>query len=82
VALISHDAEGALQFEIVRTSGFPTEVVNRYRFFPVMPGRPLSDAVRERVPVLLASAAEWAERYADVAFETRYPAFEGFAASR
>jgi signal transduction histidine kinase len=79
LALISHDAEGALQFEIVRTSGFPTEVVNRYRFFPVMPGRPLSDAVRERVPVLLASAAEWAERYADVAFETRYPAFEGFA---
>ncbi|CAA9291643.1 MAG: hypothetical protein AVDCRST_MAG11-154 [uncultured Gemmatimonadaceae bacterium] len=79
LALLRTTADGEQQFEIVRTSGFATEVVSRYRFHPVTPGRPLSDAVTARVPVLLATAAEWTERYADVAFETPYPAFEGFA---
>ena len=79
LALLRETPGGAAQFEIVRTSGFATEVVSLYRFHPVTPGRPLSDAVTRRVPVLLATAAEWTERYADVAFETPYPAFEGFA---
>jgi PAS domain S-box-containing protein len=79
LALITETGDGELQFEIVRTSGFTTDVVSRHRFFPVTPGRPLSDAVRTRRPVLVSTEAEWAERYADVAFEATYARFEGFA---
>jgi PAS domain S-box-containing protein len=79
LALLSETDGGAPRFELVRTSGFAADVVSRFRFYPVTPGRPLSDAVLERVPVLLASTHEWAERYADVAYETPFPAFEGFA---
>ncbi|HEX7238838.1 MAG TPA: ATP-binding protein [Longimicrobiaceae bacterium] len=61
-SLATLTADGA-GFEIVYTS-YPEGLAEKWRRFPVTPGRPLSDAVLGRAPVLLGTREEGAERYA------------------
>ena len=50
-------------WEMVRTVGYPSGICNQWQRFPFGAGRPLSDAVLTRTPVLLESREQWAERY-------------------
>ena len=54
-------AEHALT--IVGASGYPSEVLDRYRFIPIESPFPLCDAVRSAAPIFLDSADARAERY-------------------
>ena len=65
---------------MIRSAGFGVPLVARYARFPVQAGRPLSDAVLHRAPILLGSRAAWRERYPDTAEETVGLGHEAFAA--
>ena len=87
VALVRSDASGSSEgshepqeFEVIRSAGFGAPLVARYARFPVQAGRPLSDAVLHRAPILLGSRAAWRERYPDTAEETVGLGHEAFAA--
>ncbi|MDB4950237.1 MAG: ATP-binding region ATPase domain protein [Gemmatimonadetes bacterium] len=74
VALL--DAEG--EFVTVGSAGYPAPVAERYRRYPVVAGRPLSDVVLSGQPALLRDAAEWRARYpavSDVVLSTGYEAY-------
>ncbi|CAN5889455.1 hypothetical protein BH23GEM7_BH23GEM7_18460 [soil metagenome] len=73
--------EQGTQFEVVYTTGYPPEVAERWRRFPVHPGKPLSDAVLTRVPVLLSSTREWKARYPEAAADHRHAGTAAFAAT-
>ena len=68
-----------LEFEVIRTRGFSDEAMDRYRHFPLQAGRPLSDAVLARSPLLLDSIAEWCRVYTTTPPED-VAGFEAFAA--
>ncbi|HEY7769813.1 ATP-binding protein [Longimicrobium sp.] len=51
------------QFEIVRTAGYGKELADRYRTFPLEPGRPVSEAVLRREIMLVDSPEAWRERF-------------------
>jgi PAS domain S-box-containing protein len=53
------DNDAPVLFRTLRSAGFGEALTNRYRDFPVNPGRPVSDAVLERRIVLVGSAEEW-----------------------
>ncbi|HEX8394167.1 MAG TPA: GAF domain-containing protein [Longimicrobium sp.] len=59
LALMGEDGKS---FRIVHAAGFPAGVADRWAFFPLTPGRPLSDAVLEGVPRILGTR-EAMERY-------------------
>jgi signal transduction histidine kinase len=73
--------KGASEFEVVFTTGYPPEVEERWRRFPLTAGKPVSDAVLTRAPVLLASAAEWEARYPHVAADHRHAGSVAFLAT-
>ncbi|HEX5705840.1 MAG TPA: ATP-binding protein, partial [Pyrinomonadaceae bacterium] len=56
------DETGAA-LELVATRGFPEELVEKWRRFGLDTPVPLADAMRERLPVIVESSDEWAERY-------------------
>lgn len=70
---------GDSEFTILRSTGYPNAVSARFPRFPVRAGRPLSDAVLSRQPVLIESLAEWRERYPDMAAQTVEMTFEAMA---
>ncbi|MDX6647956.1 MAG: hypothetical protein QOK40_3683 [Miltoncostaeaceae bacterium] len=49
---------------VLRTVGYPPDVLERYRRFPLDAPIPLADAIRTGEPVWLESRAAWAARYA------------------
>ena len=60
LAMVQRDDNDApVQFRTLRITGFGEDLEQRYRDFPVQPGRPASDAVLERRIVLVGSASEW-----------------------
>ncbi|HEU4564659.1 MAG TPA: GAF domain-containing protein [Gemmatimonadaceae bacterium] len=79
LALVRADAEGTT-FEIVRTTGFSNQTLERYRRYPVERGRPLSDAVLDVTPVLVASPDDWRRAYPELAEEMRSSGYGAFAA--
>lgn len=71
-SLITQDDDGNAEFEIIRTRGFTNALENQYHRFALRAGRPLSDAVLTRAPVLVRSIAEARVRYpslTDVGYE-------------
>jgi PAS domain S-box-containing protein len=74
------DAGRPAEFETVRVAGYDEGARDRYRRFPVEPGRPLSEAVLRREVVLVRSVADWQLRYPDVANELLPLGFHAFAA--
>jgi GAF domain-containing protein len=76
LALLSDDRTA---FEIVSTSGFADEVADRWRSFPLVPGKPVSDAVILRTPVILGTRADWNARYPHVLPDVEAAGTIGFA---
>jgi PAS domain S-box-containing protein len=62
LALLRGDGEYQ-DFETIRTGGFAPEVAEKYHYFPLKAGRPLSDAVLNRRPIFLESAEDWERLY-------------------
>ncbi len=60
LVLIDQDGE---QLEVIRAVGYPDDLLQHWRRFPLSADTPLSDAVRERHMVLLGSDAERTQRY-------------------
>jgi PAS domain S-box-containing protein len=54
---------GGMEVEMLQSKGYAPAAVNLYRRFPVTPGRPLSDAILSRRPVLIGSREAWEARY-------------------
>jgi PAS domain S-box-containing protein len=52
-----------MEVEMLRSKGYAPAAVSLYRRFPVVPGRPLSDAILSGHPVLLGSREAWEARY-------------------
>ena len=73
------ERQGTLWFETVRSAGYSDDESRHPRRFEATPGRPLSDAVLSRTPVIIKSAAEWRARYPD-AFKTGASGYEGYVA--
>ncbi len=61
--------EGGSTFEIAHSRGYPPASTERWRRFPLQPGRPLSDAVIDRSPRILGTPAELAGAYPDLQAE-------------
>ena len=81
LALLSHDAAGEpAHFTIIRTTGYRQEVAERYRRFPVTPGRPLSEAARQRRTILVASPDEWRAQFPDATEDLTELGFSAFVA--
>jgi len=55
--------KGERSCTVLRTVGYPPDVLERYRRFPLDAPIPLADAIRTGAPVLLESRAEWESRY-------------------
>ncbi|MDF1502095.1 GAF domain-containing protein, partial [Roseisolibacter sp. H3M3-2] len=67
-------------FDTLRAAGFDERERDRYRHFPVAPGRPLSDAVLTGAPVFLGSPDAWRAAYPDVAEELTPLGYRAFVA--
>ena len=65
-ALLSGVEGGPREFEIIRTRGFDSALIARYRTSPLAAGRPLSDAVLSGRPILIESRSDARKRYPDV----------------
>jgi PAS domain S-box-containing protein len=72
-------AEGR-QFEIVRTAGYGKELADRYRTFPLEPGRPLSETVLRRESILVDSPEAWRERFPTASEDLVRMGYQAFAA--
>ncbi len=73
-------SEDGGEFLCLRTAGYPEEAVAPWRRLPVIAPTPLSDAVRDRRPVLLADLAEREVRYPEIAHIPGVPAEGALAA--
>ena len=62
-------AGGGSEIQILHSHGYAAEVAARWARFPLTPGRPLSEAVREGQPRIMASRAEVEARYPGMAAE-------------
>jgi PAS domain S-box-containing protein len=56
-------ADNGTEFEVIATLGFPHEVVDKWRQFPLNTPVAIADAVREKRPVIIGNIAEWLDRY-------------------
>jgi PAS domain S-box-containing protein len=63
LALVSELNDGALAFQTIRSSGYDTDSVSRYRLIMPQAGRPLSDAILSRRLVLIGSRGDWEAQY-------------------
>ena len=61
--------DGDRVIEMLHLRGYPAEVSGRWVRWPISPGRPLSDSVIHRTPVLVPDAAEMQARYPAMAPE-------------
>ena len=78
MALLS--ADGA-EFETAGTRGYPPEVAERFRRYPLRAGGPLSDAVLSGEPVLLPDLRAWQARYPETLDTVRETGYAGYAAA-
>ena len=73
--------EDGAEFEIIGTRGYPEPVAERYRRFPVHPGRPISDAVLTGETLLLPDLGAWQARYPGTVDVIRETGYAGYAAA-
>jgi len=64
VVVTLDEEEGSLK--IVGTLGFPPGVVEKWHSFALDARVPIADAVRCKLPVMVETFAEWAEKYPDL----------------
>lgn len=55
--------ENGTAFRLLRASGLPEEIVEKWQHFPVTAPIPFADVVQTGEPLLVASRDEWATRY-------------------
>lgn len=80
VGLVVDDTAGGRQVTMLHSTGYGAETAAAYYQFPLVPGRPVSDAIISGAPVLIGTLREWEARY-----PSTYPAvatlgYESFAA--
>jgi PAS domain S-box-containing protein len=81
LALVHVDADGRpAHFETVRAGGYAREMTDRYRTFPLKPGRPLSDTVLRRDATFVASPEEWRTAYPDATQDLTQLGYAAFVA--
>jgi PAS domain S-box-containing protein len=81
LALVHSDADGRPErFEIIRTRGYGAEVAERYRTFPVEPGKPLSEAALRRETIAIGTPAEWARVFPTATEDLEKLGFQAFVA--
>ena len=73
VAWLRYDPVNGPMFETVKTLGYRENLSKRFSRFPLKGGRPLSDAIITRAPVLIESRAAWLARYADIIQPSELP---------
>jgi signal transduction histidine kinase len=71
--------EPPTEFVVLRRAGYAPALKDRWQRFPLHAGRPLSDAVLSRQPVLIESLAEWRARYPEMAEQTPELTLEAMA---
>jgi signal transduction histidine kinase len=78
LAVLNDDGD---EFHTLATRGYPEVSGERFRSYPVQPGRPLSDLVLGRDEALLVESFEaWEECYPGTAADIRETGFPAFAA--
>lgn len=80
VGLVMDDGVRGRIVTMLHSSGYGDETTATYQQFPLVAGRPLSDAVISGVPVLIPSLHEWQTRYASTFPAVRDLGYEAFAA--
>ncbi|MEO8577209.1 MAG: ATP-binding protein [Gemmatimonadales bacterium] len=60
-----------ISLEIIRSSGYPEELIDRHRIIPLHARLPMAEAVRDRKPVVLHSVEERVSQYPHLEAETR-----------
>ncbi|HLL81827.1 MAG TPA: GAF domain-containing protein, partial [Longimicrobium sp.] len=81
LALVHSDADGRPErFETIRTHGYGTDVAERYRTFPVDPGKPLSEAVLRRETVAIGTPEEWSRVFPAASEDLDTLGFRAFVA--
>ena len=80
LGILVDDATDAPYIEMSHSQGYGPEATATYHHVPLTRGRPLSDALLERRPVLLSSFSEWRERYPETFPIIENLGFEAFAA--
>ncbi|MGH3903344.1 MAG: SpoIIE family protein phosphatase [Pseudonocardiaceae bacterium] len=65
--------------ELVHATGWPPELIQRFRTVPIQRGMPMSDAVLQGTPVWLESHDEWLTRYPRSAPIHRSGGYRAFA---
>jgi PAS domain S-box-containing protein len=58
--------ENGTELEIVGTAGFPQELTESWRHFPVSAHVPIADAVRGRSPIIIEEFEPWKDRYPEL----------------
>jgi PAS domain S-box-containing protein len=77
---LEEDADGNHYVQMSHSQGYEAATAAKYERFPITPGRPVSDSLLSRRPVLIASAAEWASRYPATGQVVQSIGYEAFAA--
>jgi PAS domain S-box-containing protein len=80
LGLLQEDADGSLFVHLSHSQGYSQDTTAKYERFPLTPGRPVSDALTTRQPVLISGSAVWEVRYPDTAAIVRPMGYEAFAA--
>jgi len=78
---VHYDESGApAELETLEVAGVEGELAREFQHFPVVAGRPLSDAALGGAPVFVGSLREWRERYPAMAPAMSRTGHEGYAA--
>lgn len=82
IGLVVEDAAavGGRSVTMLHSAGYSEETMATYHHFPLVPGRPVSDALISGTPVLLGSLAEWEARYPSTYEAVASLGYEAFAA--
>jgi signal transduction histidine kinase len=73
VAWLRYDPVSGPMFETVKALGYRENLSKRFSRFPLKGGRPLSDAIITRAPVLIESREAWLARYAEIIQPSELP---------
>ena len=73
VAWLRYDPVNGPMFETAKALGYRENLSKRFNRFPLKGGRPLSDAIITRTPVLIESREAWLARYAEVIQPSELP---------
>jgi signal transduction histidine kinase len=79
VGLVLDDGSRGRVVTMLHSAGYGEDTTAAYQQFPVVAGRPLSDAVLTGAPILLASLQEWEARYASTLPAVRDLGYQAFA---